>query len=617
MDKIKVTDVAVSIEKYVKTNITDKYVSHLCTMPDCDLIIHHLRQLENRSKEFHNPSFVVLVVGPVKSGKSTFVNLVARNYVSPTHFLECTVRPSLISSDKRDSLTVYRSTNPEHKEEQINNILDSINGLSDIEDIVDVRKEDFEYSEENVDRYIKLDTISVANDDILLTSIKTHGGKLLQDHVYLVDMAGFDGANVNFESPAYKAIIERADLIVFVQSSNSAISKVSASFFELLQTKNCTVPVCLVHNVFESAYWRDEASKRKDIEEQKEYAVSQINTKYKLALDSNYAFNLNLRKVYDWNKGRYVVEAKEALEKENRCFEESEEAMYELFQKRESIRLVNCVSRTKIQRDVLLDEINKLVEKLDADLSTYNSIETSFDVLRKDQIKDLFDTSLSKEEIFSVVQNEYNIIKRELSTKDDTAKFRTETAREYVNRLLTKIQIGTTKLLNQHRKEMTCIRNCEEVQLWITSIINNAAQYVSGQVVAVECNVEDVDLQLDIEINIEDLVPHKQAWFKHTLDELYKYLNFVVDSFCGFNSGVSDVKGYIENSLYSQLLAIMTDTKRDIYNNLIIDINKENERLKELSLKSIIKDYSAFQQQYNVLNDLKMDVFSLNIKTDE
>lgn len=60
MDKIKVTDVAVSIEKYVKTNITDKYVSHLCTMPDCDLIIHHLRQLENRSKEFHNPSLSCL-----------------------------------------------------------------------------------------------------------------------------------------------------------------------------------------------------------------------------------------------------------------------------------------------------------------------------------------------------------------------------------------------------------------------------------------------------------------------------------------------------------------------------------------------------------------------------
>ena len=57
---------------------------------------HHVRQLENRSKEYQNPSFVVLVVGPVKSGKSTFVNLVAKNYVSPTHFLECTVRPSII-----------------------------------------------------------------------------------------------------------------------------------------------------------------------------------------------------------------------------------------------------------------------------------------------------------------------------------------------------------------------------------------------------------------------------------------------------------------------------------------------------------------------------------------
>lgn len=56
-----------------------------------------LRKVLNRSKEYADRSFVILVAGPVKSGKSTFVNLVANAFVSPTHFLECTVRPSIIS----------------------------------------------------------------------------------------------------------------------------------------------------------------------------------------------------------------------------------------------------------------------------------------------------------------------------------------------------------------------------------------------------------------------------------------------------------------------------------------------------------------------------------------
>ena len=126
---------------------------------------------------------------------------------------------------------MYRSTDASHKEQQTNSIIDSINGLAEESGLANVRKEVYVHTRKNIDRYVKLGNVSVDKDDILLTSIETHGGKLLQDHVYLVDMAGFDGDRVNFDTPAYKAIIERADLIVFVQSSNSAISKLSASFF--------------------------------------------------------------------------------------------------------------------------------------------------------------------------------------------------------------------------------------------------------------------------------------------------------------------------------------------------------------------------------------------------
>ena len=40
-----------------------------------------LGQLSRRSLEYKNGSFIMLVVGPVKSGKSTLVNLLAHRYV--------------------------------------------------------------------------------------------------------------------------------------------------------------------------------------------------------------------------------------------------------------------------------------------------------------------------------------------------------------------------------------------------------------------------------------------------------------------------------------------------------------------------------------------------------
>ena len=198
----------------------------------------NLKKFQNRSREYLSPSFVVIVVGPVKSGKSTFVNLIARTYVSPTDFLECTVRPSLIYADESErSLTVYQTEDTAKKAEQMDSILDCLNGLIESDEIKGVKKQTTELTKANIDRYVKLAMTSVKQDQILMTSIKTKGGGLLKNNVFLVDMAGFDGANVNLDTPTYKTIAERADLIVFVQSSNSAISKVSSEFFELLKKK--------------------------------------------------------------------------------------------------------------------------------------------------------------------------------------------------------------------------------------------------------------------------------------------------------------------------------------------------------------------------------------------
>ena len=97
MTREETLELAQKVEEYI-LELSTKNCSTLSSDNSYRTILQSLKKLENRSREYKNPSFVVLVVGPVKAGKSTFVNLVANNYVSPTHFLECTIRPSIITS---------------------------------------------------------------------------------------------------------------------------------------------------------------------------------------------------------------------------------------------------------------------------------------------------------------------------------------------------------------------------------------------------------------------------------------------------------------------------------------------------------------------------------------
>ena len=95
-------------------------------LADVPAVLHQLRKTENRAMEYVNGTFIVLVVGPVKSGKSTLVNLIAGAYVSPTHFLECTVKPSIISQKKEGEdckITVFTSKQEGSKVEKVDAII--------------------------------------------------------------------------------------------------------------------------------------------------------------------------------------------------------------------------------------------------------------------------------------------------------------------------------------------------------------------------------------------------------------------------------------------------------------------------------------------------------------
>ena len=229
----------------------------------------NLQRLSRRSMEYKNGSFIMLVVGPVKSGKSTLVNLLAHRFVSPTDKLECTVRPSIISNvdNERDCrIDVYRSKVEGRKAEDLDLIVDKLRGIMSDDD--------------EVERYLDKETFALTNDNIkevifpsynredrtIITSITTTGSKLLRNDkdgnegkIFLVDMPGFDGNNVNIENdPLYEAISKRVDLILFVHSSVSAFNVTSAKYLDKLREYNESVPVYLIHNEYDSTYKSEE-----------------------------------------------------------------------------------------------------------------------------------------------------------------------------------------------------------------------------------------------------------------------------------------------------------------------------------------------------------------------
>ena len=614
MTKEEIITCASEIEGYIKQYIVDVFEAFNNELKLS--LQHYVRQLENRSKEFHHPSFVVLVVGPVKSGKSTFVNLVSKNYVSPTHFLECTVRPSIISKNEDEAyLEVYESSNPQNKENQMNDILDFLNGLIEKREIKDVNVHQREFSRENIDKYVKRGLVEVVNDEILLTAIHTEGGKLLQDNVLLVDMAGFDGVNANFDSPAYKAIVKRADLIVFVQSSNSAISKVSSDFFDLLRETNNSVPVCLVHNVFESAYWRAEELKREDIEIQKEYAMDAIRNTYHLALETNCTYNLNLGKVNDFRENKYEIKDKDVLSAEAEEFENAEEKMYELFKKRESIRLKNCITRTKIHKEKLLNEIIVLQEKQDALRENYKTIKDKFENLEKKDISLNFNVSISIDDLKKKVKQEYYTIKE---TEVTRPKYKTTEARSIVEDFLKNVENEMNNYLHLKQNEVcSTVISDSELQQWLTEVRNVASKYGINEEIKMSCCVKPENITYDIKKSVESKVPKKRFAYKHTADEVNDYLKVFKNLLLGFLVTEREkekvmVLGYVEK-IHAEIQGFINGSIKNARDSIISLVKDEIEKRKLQVLQNEIPDIEVFERNYESLENFKRNVLNLDI----
>ena len=539
-------------------------------------IRHKLSQLSRRSLEYKNGSFIMLVVGPVKSGKSTLVNLLAHRYVSPTDTLECTVRPSIISNveHERDcKIEIYKARHEGRKAEDLDLIIDELRGIVTEHELEEYLEKDeyLNYSDETINNVISPSYNK--EDRTIITSITTTGSKLLErgpvdgGKIFLADMPGFDGNTSNLNDPLYDAISKRVDLILFVHSSVSAFNLTSASYLEKLREYNEAVPVYLVHNIFDSTYWKNTEEREGEIDRQVQKEYEEIRSKG-FNIESEFISKVNLGKVTDAlsGSGAYVVGFEDDLQGELQKFEEIEEKLYKKITSNISeLRLKRCEDRTRTLRDMLVDTIAKEISSLQQKKNARDAMAHYVDNLEKE----LSITMHEQDEIIGAVESSAN-----------RSVFRT---------------ISTTQV-NRSASTEECVDILKAV---LVQLLSDVDQKLSLNLFSMFKNKEESFRALVAEKTGLDKIPMKispaeAATAKNIYDEDVstfmnkKYFEFLRDMWHGTHA-VKDIKSYIskmENYFYGTKESPSTYQLKEL-------LKKEIKRLEAVYLREIKAQYAA------------------------
>lgn len=539
-------------------------------------IKNKLSQLSRRSLEYKNGSFIMLVVGPVKSGKSTLVNLLAHRYVSPTDTLECTVRPSIISNvnDERDcKIEIYKARHEGRKAEDLDLIVDELRGIVTEQELGEYLEKD-EYTNYSDDTVNNVISPSYNKEDrTIITSITTTGSKLLArgpvdgGKIFLADMPGFDGNTSNLNDPLYDAISKRVDLILFVHSSVSAFNLTSASYLEKLREYNEAVPVYLVHNIFDSTYWKNPQDRAHEIDRQVQKEYEEIRSKG-FNIESEFISKVNLGKVTDalQGAGAYVEGFEEDLQGELRKFEEIEEKLYRKITSNISeLRLKRCEDRTRTLRDQLVDTISKEISSLKQKKDARDMMEHYVEHLEKE----LGITMTEQDEIIGAVESSANrSVFRTISTTQVNRSASTEECVELLKAVLVQFLSDVDQKLSLNLFSM--FKNKEEA-FRIMVAERTGFEKIQVKITPVEASTAK---------NIYD-------------DDVSTFMNkklfeFIRDMWHGTHA-VKDIKSYInkmENYFYGTKEAPSTYQLKEL-------LKKEIKRLETVYLREIKAQYAA------------------------
>jgi len=367
----KANNTVLNILEFTKNNNIDSEDEYLLFY-ELKTVISNIERIK---REFESTMFFVVTAGAIKSGKSTLINLLAHKEVSTTkQGKETTLRPAIISSGKEDKILLFNTSKSEQdsiKVTKVNDLaIDYIKGFiskGELNTIHKIKVTEKSLTQANLETYLTSPIIE-GEDEPKLINIQVkispqYKTSLLNHDIAIIDTPGIDGiiagAEGKKDTKHKLALMERVDLMLFLQSSITPINKESKEYILNLSKEHSITNMSLVHNKFTLKPWR----KKLGIESQtvsEEYSITSAKNLFKDIVVDMKTHVVDFAKAEDgffYEKDELVKESK---------FEEFEKSLFENI----------MLNRQELQEERVYNSLQKLIDENINDQNTLVSIKT-------------------------------------------------------------------------------------------------------------------------------------------------------------------------------------------------------------------------------------------------
>ena len=368
-------------------------------------------RVNNSFDAFRSEIFVVSCIGMLKAGKSTLVNLFARNeFASPTGYgVDTTLRPALIvqSQDTDGEIEIW-IPNEEFSKDNMDEVFLYIGKVIEKDQVKCATCYSYNLTPDNL-RNALCKRVGEAPENMLRNEpviviikvpAKVEFGigqipdkPLLSSEIVILDTPGLDSGNSNWtsDSERYSWIINHSDLLLFLQSSIAPLNQMAKKILGDIYEKNPKTPIWLVQNEINAKHWLSDTRIEDENKKQREQAAMMFNE-----ISGNYnKLYANLGKAYS---ALFDATSPESLKKDPKTLlEESQFLSIE-----DNIRKDLESHITQIRRKNCIESIKRVSFAFSKDLSLISN-----DLLQKKEENDKYIQTLKTFNSFSdCVKNE-------------------------------------------------------------------------------------------------------------------------------------------------------------------------------------------------------------------
>ena len=349
------------------------------TLPDEDAanIADWTSCLLNALDAFGSEYFVVSGIGMLKSGKSTLVNLLARNKnASPTGFgFDTTLRPALITctGEPQGKIEIWLPSNADQNmtKATLNEVFLCLRGVKKSTDVKNATCHQYPLTPANLENAL-CKAVLEADQNMLpcepvmvVVKVPRNSESPLSSEIVLLDTPGLDSGLSNWtkeSSERYSWIIDNSDLLLFLQSSVAPLNRNATTILHDIHSKSPNTPVWLVQNEMCAKPWLPPERITEENTKQRTQAARMFNTVSRV-FKQVYA---NLGKadsaIFDDTLGGKL---RKELLLDSQFGSLEQNVKDDLIRNIGPIRRRNCIEAVKRENKAMLDGLTEIIGKLD------------------------------------------------------------------------------------------------------------------------------------------------------------------------------------------------------------------------------------------------------------